>query len=837
MASFFKKKLKVHNSTNALSDKKDRDDVLDSSSTINKIPSKKEYNTSIIDINALSLSKKNLNDINETKNVKDSKETVKDIVKDKITTEEKQSTQNDSAVKNSNDTKNTEDKNKNYDNNSIKSENNQTKNVNNDDNKSIWIDVIYDPFNGIQTISDCIDLVDVDGVNQHHLVIADFGNYKNNKYVKSGSLTSLNDEINKKVTKNTETDSTDSKKQNEKIILMKNKVSSVLLSKNDIALNDNKTGIPVLKIFKDDHVETKLDLPDTPRAICSFYTDSKREAHPTIAVAIGTTIYMYRDRFPYIKMTLPPVEANPLEEEVWKNAIAKVKDANKMFNRRADVKVTNISDSDLSINEANDKQKNTSDSEKSNNTLSNNIENVEQNGELHSKLINIVTELVNALSPLRNNGVIQLTQISIEFLALDDIETKLAFLVGNLDFSLSIEPTITTMTTIKKNLEDEDSISYLVVGVNEKLVYIVNPNGCQVIEKFQLSSSIQLMSVNGLYDSKYHIIVGCFDGSIYYLTSNSCYKIVQLEYLPIGIVTFEKSLIVGCMNNTIYSYTVTGKKQYSINLPSPIVNIRELTGSLKNIKGYAVSLQNNEVRVFSDKNLILTIPTPDIITGMIFGNFEREQNSLIMTTKSGGLIIKFLKRNATSSFEDINLRPPIEQKEPINVPKKTRLYIDQIVREKENAKEMHTIFQRDLFRMKLLAARAYVKTFKNTLNPISGTSTAKVKMTLEVLGINVNFKIRLDIVNIGNNIAKNLYVLFDYNNELYTIDKPMINIPIILPGINYTIDCLIKQNTEAYEKELNNQIKVLLCEKGYVSPLVTSIADVGMCQDLLETYE
>jgi len=148
---------------------------------------------------------------------------------------------------------------------------------------------------------------------------------------------------------------------------------------------------------------------------------------------------MYRDRFPYIKMTLPPVEANPLEEEVWKNAIAKVKDANKMFNRRADVKVTNISDSDLSINEANDKQKNTSDSEKSNNTLSNNIENVEQNGELHSKLINIVTELVNALSPLRNNGVIQLTQISIEFLALDDIETKLAFLVGNLDFSLSIE--------------------------------------------------------------------------------------------------------------------------------------------------------------------------------------------------------------------------------------------------------------------------------------------------------------------------------------------------------------------------------------------------------------
>jgi len=70
---------------------------------------------------------------------------------------------------------------------------------------------------------------------------------------------------------------------------------------------------------------------------------------------------------------------------------------------------------------------------------------------------------------------------------------------------------------------------------------------------------------------------------------------------------------------------------------------------------------------------------------MTFGKFEREQNSLIMTTKSGGLIIKFLKRNAKSTFEDINIRPPAEQKEPISVPKKTKLYIDQTVREKENA--------------------------------------------------------------------------------------------------------------------------------------------------------
>lgn len=43
------------------------------------------------------------------------------------------------------------------------------------------------------------------------------------------------------------------------------------------------------------------------------------------------------------------------------------------------------------------------------------------------------------------------------------------------------------------------------------------------------------------------------------------------------------------------------------------------------------------------------------------------------------------------------------------VPKKTRLYIEQTKREMENAPDMHRIFQRDLAKLKLTAARTYVK--------------------------------------------------------------------------------------------------------------------------------
>lgn len=43
------------------------------------------------------------------------------------------------------------------------------------------------------------------------------------------------------------------------------------------------------------------------------------------------------------------------------------------------------------------------------------------------------------------------------------------------------------------------------------------------------------------------------------------------------------------------------------------------------------------------------------------------------------------------------------------VPKKTRLYVEQTGRERVAAVEMHRAFQRDLARLRLTAARTYVR--------------------------------------------------------------------------------------------------------------------------------
>ena len=57
----------------------------------------------------------------------------------------------------------------------------------------------------------------------------------------------------------------------------------------------------------------------------------------------------------------------------------------------------------------------------------------------------------------------------------------------------------------------------------------------------------------------------------------------------------------------------------------------------------------------------------------------------ISIPSGGGLIIKILKRSAQFEEKDLTGGPPAAQNIKLNVPKKTKLFVDQTLRERENA--------------------------------------------------------------------------------------------------------------------------------------------------------
>ena len=59
------------------------------------------------------------------------------------------------------------------------------------------------------------------------------------------------------------------------------------------------------------------------------------------------------------------------------------------------------------------------------------------------------------------------------------------------------------------------------------------------------------------------------------------------------------------------------------------------------------------------------------------------------------MIIKILKRTATFEENDVLHGPPKEQQVKIDVPKRTKLYVDQTLREKEQAESRNRCYSRN----------------------------------------------------------------------------------------------------------------------------------------------
>ncbi len=58
-------------------------------------------------------------------------------------------------------------------------------------------------------------------------------------------------------------------------------------------------------------------LLDLPTGVCTFYMDTTDPRTPAVAVASGSFVYIYKNFRPYFKFTLPSLELNSTESDLW----------------------------------------------------------------------------------------------------------------------------------------------------------------------------------------------------------------------------------------------------------------------------------------------------------------------------------------------------------------------------------------------------------------------------------------------------------------------------------------------------------------------------------------
>ncbi|RCN24132.1 hypothetical protein ANCCAN_30178, partial [Ancylostoma caninum] len=128
-----------------------------------------------------------------------------------------------------------------------------------------------------------------------------------------------------------------------------------------------------------------------------------------------------------------------------------------------------------------------------------------------------------------------------------------------------------------------------------------------------------------------------------------------------------------------------------------------------------------------------------------FGQFGREEGALIIGTRDGGLLVKLFRRKA-SLDERVDLAaPPKAYNIKLNIPKKSKIFIDQTVRERDNVTQINQTYQRDLFLIKYHATKAFAAMASTSAASISTDPNHSVDIAVSVNGFGPKFRLTVKL--------------------------------------------------------------------------------------------
>lgn len=523
-----------------------------------------------------------------------------------------------------------------------------------------------------------------------------------------------------------------------------------------------------LKLWKGTTLEAELKLVDNPVALCSVYGDNSKRRIPALCVAAGPHIYIYRNLRAYYKFTLPDLEFSDREKGIW----------------------ADLAQSKVSIEDACDQ-----------------------------------------LVVLREEGPkgCVLSQRSNQLIAmsLSAEEREIDGFVARCKGQPVLEQTaITCICSIAKSVQEEASQENLLVGTEKAKLHVIDPvKNFEIIQTIDLPSPPVQLAATGAISVEYKVAVLGRDAKVYTVSDGHLTPhVLDLDAHPISIISSNKFVAVGCMNKTIYFYNLLGGLVHNIYLPD-YLTCMERFSTEHHANMILVGLKNGEIRLYNEIMLCSVTRIAEPIRAMKFGRFGREDNTLVVTTSSGALDIKILARaaklNPSAATSKLLQEQVPEQDVPLSIPKKTRVYVEQTKREREKASEMHKGFQRDLCKLRLSTARAYVKTITTGQGPIWSSNEASVIINASVFGLGPDFKLEFTLENNGLKALHDLRATITFTSKGLKLEKSQFNISTLLPSVQYSFTTNLRCTSSMGAEE--QQLKVLISRQESCVPILSAV--------------
>lgn len=253
--------------------------------------------------------------------------------------------------------------------------------------------------------------------------------------------------------------------------------------------------------------------------ICTFYTKNDTSKRPAVAVGIGRSVYIYRNLRPYFKLSLPevlPYRLLPAEEDLWSKASTGLLESTEFFAML-----------DKLCSE--------------------------------ERLQRFTAQLQQAIHAYTTHGQSQI--ILDEFV---EVATS---------SSPKLPTVVTCMAVLLRDENATPSAGFLVIGSENGLITMVEPNGFRVIFEEWLPSSPMKIVAWGFERGHNRLFVACRNNTIVTMRHN-----VKGRSLPfsVGIVDIvlcnaTRRLAVGLMNSTLRVISFQGKVTWQSDVQGNII--------------------------------------------------------------------------------------------------------------------------------------------------------------------------------------------------------------------------------------------------------------------------
>ncbi|KAG0433768.1 hypothetical protein HPB47_019578 [Ixodes persulcatus] len=382
-----------------------------------------------------------------------------------------------------------------------------------------------------------------------------------------------------------------------------------------------------------------------------------------------------------------------------------------------------------------------------------------------------------------------------------------AFVQANRDFPLKKQTVVTALSTLKKSMAEEDSPSCLLLATEDGRVYVLEPDAFTILAAVQVASAPTFLDGQGLFDVDYHVAVACRDARLYIIKRG--HKAAKLLAEPgaaaVGLCHLEGQLVVACTDDVLRAYSIKqcdhGSRVRGLSTcrrandcgacRCPVNPCACRPCAVPGVSLLAVALRGRTVALHrsGDGAAVDSLDTDDDVSAMRFGRLGREENALVLVGTGGGLTVLILKRGAQLQREPVATPSPGPAK--WSLPKKTKLFVDQTMREREHSVAMHRSFQRDLQRLRVTAARNYARALGSNLQPVSAPNQGhSMELSAQVQGLGPEYLLHLRLQNSRPGpVPTDLSVVIHSDPSLYKV-------PYLVPGLVYRlstrVSCLVE---------------------------------------------